>query len=295
MDQNFENYKLLSYKSVAELSNNITFSFYYYKLMLIVKSLFEWENLPNNIESRWIEDYLFSDGTCVFYKDKILGFIVAGVSKYGNINHYGEPVKITPISNNSIISSTELINNEDCYLIRNNDLSLPEFSVVRYYAYKLTNLERSIDVNIEAQKTPTIVSCTDKQRLSLKQAIIKRKDNEPVIFTDNTFDKDMISVLNLNTPMVFKDLQMQKHMILNEFFTDIGVNNANLDKKERMLSNEITANNEQVRVCQDVLLRSREEACKRINEMFNLNISVKRKELTNEHIKELVERKHDDL
>lgn len=295
MDQNFENYKLLSYKSVAELSNNITFSFYYYKLMLIVKSLFEWENLPNNIESRWIEDYLFSDGTCVFYKDKILGFIVAGVSKYGNINHYGEPIKITPISNNSIISSTELINNKDCYLIRNNDLSLPEFSIVRYYAYKLTNLERSIDVNIEAQKTPTIVSCTDKQRLSLKQAIIKRKDNEPVIFTDNTFDKDMISVLNLNIPMVFKDLQMQKHMILNEFFTDIGVNNANLDKKERMLANEITANNEQVRVCQDVLLRSREEACKRINEMFNLNISVKRKELTNEHIKELVERKHDDL
>ena len=79
--------------------------------------------------------------------------------------------------------------------------------------------------------------------------------------------------------MVFKDLQIQKHMILNEFFSDIGVNNANMDKKERMVANEVEANNEQVKACEDVLLRSREEACKQINRIFGLNISVKRREL----------------
>jgi hypothetical protein len=176
-------------------------------------------------------------------------------------------------------SKAPLTCGEDCYIIRNNDLRLPEFSVVRYYAYKLTNIDRAIDVNIEAQKTPTIITCTDKQRLSLKQAINQRKDNEPVIYADNSFDKDMITTLDLNTPMVFKDLQLQKHMVLNEFFTDIGVNNANMDKKERMVANEVEANNEQVKACEDVLLRSREEACKRINQIFGLNISVKRREL----------------
>ena len=156
---------------------------------------------------------------------------------------------------------------------------LPEFAVVRYYAYKLCNLDRAIDVNIEAQKTPTLVTCSDKQRLSLKQAINQRKDNEPVIFADDSFDKDLIKVIDLNAPAVFKDLQTQKHMILNEFFTDIGVNNANMDKKERMVANEVEANNEQVKASEDVLLKSREEACKQINRIFGLNISVERKNL----------------
>ena len=280
MDGKLEQYQLLSYKTVAQYSNNITFSYWYYKLMLIVKALFEWEGLPNNMESRWIENYLYNDGNCVFFKDKNLGYMVAGVAQEGGVNCYNDPTTIMPVAINYTYSGDKpLMNGENSYLIRNNDARLPEFAVVRYYAYKLTNLDRAIDVNIEAQKTPTIVTCTDKQRLSLKQAINQRKDNEPVIYADNSFDKDMITTLDLNTPMVFKDLQIQKHMILNEFFSEIGVNNANMDKKERMVANEVEANNEQVKASEDVLLRCRQEACKRINEIFGLNISVKRREL----------------
>ena len=275
----FENYKLLSYKSVAQFSNNITFSYYYYKMMLIVRNLFEWENLPNNMEARWIERYLFSDGKCIFYKDPTMGFMVAGYGQNGSVNCYDDPTLVDPIAPNYTYNGKQLINGENCYVIRNNDLMLPEFSVVRYYAYKLANIDRAIDVNIEAVKTPVLVTCTDKQRLSLKQAINQRKDNEPVIYADNSFDKDMISTLDLKPTPVFKDLQIQKHMILNEFFTDIGINNANMDKKERMVSTEVEANDEQVKACEDVMLRSRQEACKQINRIFGLNISVKRKDL----------------
>lgn len=279
MDGILDNYKLLSYKSVAQFSNNITFSYYYYKMMLIVRNLFKWENLPNNMEARWIERYLFADGKCIFYKDPTMGFMVAGYGQNGSVNCYDDPTLVQPIAPNYTYNGEQLINGENCYVIRNNDLMLPEFSVVRYYAYKLTNIDRAIDVNIEAQKTPVLVTCTDKQRLSLKQAINQRRDNEPVIYADNSFDKDMISTLDLNPPMVFKDLQVQKHMVLNEFFTDIGINNANMDKKERMVSTEIEANDEQVKASEDVLLRCREEACKQINRIFGTNIRVKRKEL----------------
>ena len=275
----FENYKLLSYKSVAQFSNNITFSYYYYKMMLVARNLFEWLNLPNNMEGRWIERYQFSDGKCIFYKDPTMGFMVAGYGQNGSVNCYDDPTLVDPIAPNYTYTGKQLVNGDNCYVIRNNDLMLPEFSVVRYYAYKLANIDRAIDVNIEAVKTPVLVTCTDKQRLSLKQAINQRKDNEPVIYADNSFDKDMISTLDLKPTPVFKDLQIQKHMILNEFFSDIGVNNANMDKKERMVSTEVEANDEQVKACEDVMLRSRQEACKQINRIFGLNISVKRKEL----------------
>ena len=279
MNGNIDFYPILSYKSVAQMSNNITFSYYYYKLMLICLALFEWEGLPNNMESRWIENYLFRDGQCVFYKDPTMSFMVAGVAQDGSVNCYNDPTTLTPVAENYVYNGEQLTNSENCYLIRNNMLRLPEFSVVRFYAWKLTNLDRAIDVNIEAQKTPTVVKCTDKQRLSLKNAINQRRDNEPVMYVDESLDMNAITTLDLKPPMVFKDLQVQKHMLLNEFFTDIGVNNANMDKRERMVANEVEANNEQVKASEDVLLRSREEACKQLNRIFGLNLKVKRREL----------------
>lgn len=262
------------------MANNLTFSYYYYKLMLIARALFEWENLPNNMDERWIEKYLFTSGKCIFFKDPTMGFMVAGLAQEGSINCYGDPTSVYPVAENFVYSGPKLINGENCYVIRNNDLMLPNFPIVRHYAFKLTNIDRAIDTNIEAQKTPIIVRCSDKQRLSLKNAINQRRDNEPVIWTtDQANISDMVSTLDMNAPAVFKDLQTQKHMILNEVFTDFGINNANMDKRERMVANEVEANNEQVKASEDVLLKVREEACKNINRIFNLDISVKRRNL----------------
>lgn len=275
-----KSYQLLSYKSVAQMANNMTFSYYYYKLMLIVRALFDWENLPNNMDERWIEKYLFTSGKCIFYKDPTMGFMVAGLAEQGGINCYGDPTDVYPVAENYVYNGPKLVNGENCYIIRNNDLMLPSFPIIRHYSFKLTNIDRAIDVNIEAIKTPVVVRCSDKAKLSLKNAINQRRDNEPVIWTtDQANIGDMVTTLDLNAPAVFKDLQTQKHMILNEVFTDFGINNANMDKRERMVANEVEANNEQVKASEDVLLKAREQACKDINRIFGLNISVKRRDL----------------
>ena len=274
-------YKLLSYKTVAQMANNMTFSYYYYKLMLIARALFNWEGLPNNMDERWIEKYLFTSGKCIFYKDPKLGYMVAGLAQQGGINCYGDPTDVYPVAENYVYEGEKLVNGVNCYIIRNNDLMIPTFPTVRHYSYKLCNIDRAIDTNIEAVKTPIIVRCSDKQRLSLKNAINQRKDNEPVIWSSDLADiNDMVSTLETNAPVVFPQLQTQKHMILNEVFTDFGINNANMDKRERMVANEVEANNEQVKASEDVMLKAREEACKNINRIFpDLNISVKRRDL----------------
>lgn len=277
---NENDYKLLSYKSVAQMANNMTFSYYYYKLMLIARALFDWSDLPNNMDERWIEKYLFTSGKCIFYKDPKLGFMVAGLAQQGGVNCYGDPTDVYPVAENYVYEGDKLVNGENCYIIRNNDLMLPTYPTIRQYAFKLTNIDRAIDTNIEAVKTPIIVKCSDKQRLSLKNAINQRRDNEPVIWTNDQSNlADMIDTLDLKPQVVFPDLQVQKHMILNEAFTDLGINNANMDKRERMVANEVEANNEQVEASKDVMLKVREHACKEINRIFGLNMSVKRRSL----------------
>lgn len=270
------NNNVLKYKSFANQLNNRMFNDFYMRLMLISKSIFEWVNLPNGMNEKWIEDYLFSHGSCVFFKDKTKGFMVTSYKPEGNLNHYNEEIYIRPYAIN-YQNEDILENNIDCVIIKNNDESIPTAPTIQIYAYKLTTIDRTIDVNILAQKTPVIISCSEKERLSLIQYMNKRNDNEPVIFVTDKMNRDGIKVDDLKTPMVFKDLELQKHMVWNEIMTMLGINNANQDKRERLVADEVQANNEQVEACFNAMFKARKEACKRINEIFGTNIEVRKR------------------
>lgn len=276
-----KNYKILSYQSVAKQMNNRVYTHYYYKLMLIARSLFKWKNLPNGINEKWIERYLFSEGSCVFYKDPTIGFMVAKIGYTGQLNYYDEPTTLRPYATNYLYENPKnddmLENNVDCVIIRNNADCIPTFPTIQLYSADLTNIKRTIDTNISVQKTPTVVTCTDKQKLTFKQAIKQRDENEPVIYGDKNIDINSINVLNTSAPIVFDKLQIQKNNIWNECMTFLGINNANTDKRERLVDDEVQANNQLIKANEDVMLKAREKACELINKMFGLNISVKRR------------------
>lgn len=268
-------YELLSYKSVDKQLNDITYSNYYYRLMLIARSLFKWNNLPNGIDEKWIERYLFSEGACLFFKHPELGFMVTKFSEEGRLNYYDEPTTVRAYATDFI--SVVRDNNVDCVIIRNNDDMIPTFPTIQIYSAKLTNVDRTIDTNLSAQKMPFVITCTDKQRLSFKQAIKQRDDNTPVIYGDKNLDLNEIKVLKTDAPIVFDKLQIQKMNIWNECLTFLGINNANTNKRERLISNEVDANDQMIQANEDVMLKARETACNLINNMFRLNISVERR------------------
>lgn len=278
-------YELIKMKSIAKELNNRTFTDYFYRLMLIARSIFEWENLPNNINEKWIEKYLFSEGKCVFFKDKIKGKMVARVNPNSPLNQYDEPTTVIPYATN--YQGEPLENNVNCVIIQNNDEMIPTSPTIQLYALKLANIDRTIDVNINAQKLPIIIKCSDKQKLTLKRVIDMRNDNEPVIFGDKNLDTESIEVLNTQAPIVFKDLQLQKHMVWNECMTFLGINNANQDKKERLVDDEVQANNEQVEASFNIMLKAREKACEDINKIFGTNIKVKKRILDTSKLEDL--------
>ena len=97
----------------------------------------------------------------------------------------------------------------------------------------------------------------------------------PVIYTDSEFNLDSIKVLKTDAPFVVDKLTLYKHDIWNEVMTFLGVNNSNQDKKERLVANEVDANDEQIEQARFNMLDARKDACKKINDMFGLNIDVK--------------------
>ena len=264
---------IISMKSFAKQLNNLTFTDYFYRLMFLARSVFKWENLPNGIDEKWIEKFLFSEGKCVFYENSERGLMIAQCIDDGNLNNYGEPVSVSPYGID--IVSESLTPGENCVLIRNNDDMIPTSFPLKLFAYRLAEISRTIDINIRAQKTPKLLVGSNKQLLTLKNIYEKWEGFEPVIYIDKDLNTDLaVKVLDTGAPIVFPELQKQKIEIWNECLTFLGINNANTEKRERLISDEVEANNAHIDLSAQCMLKAREKACEQINEIFKTNISV---------------------
>lgn len=260
--------------------NNLVYTDYYYRLSLLARSVFKWNGLPPHIKERWIERNLFYYGRCMFFEDPKIGLTIAQCADHGVINEQEEPTQLTPVSLNNIITVKPYENGTEAVLIRNNDDMIATENTIILYAHRLTNIQRTIDVNISAQKTPVTIGTTDKQKTTVKNIFKQVDDSHIVVYYDKDLDLDTFKVFKTDAPIVFPQLQVQKHEVWNEVMTFLGVNNANMDKRERLVTNEVEANNEQIELSADVMLKARQEAAKDINRIFGTNITVELRNIT---------------
>ena len=266
-------YKVKSYKGIADQLNNRLYTDYYYRLKLMARSVFEWEGLPEGMKEEYIERFLFSDGKCIFFNDKTKGYMVLRCTEDSELNYYDEPTYVRPHAIG--YTGERLENGKECVVIKNNDDMLPTYPTIQMYAARLTSVCRTADVNINAHKTPYFIVCDEKQLVTMKAIFNKINSNEPAIFGDSKMNPNDIKVLKTDAPVVFDKLRQEKHDIWNEAMTFLGINNANMDKRERLVDDEVQANNEQIEQSAQIMLKAREQACREINKIFGLNISVK--------------------
>ena len=145
---------------------------------------------------------------------------------------------------------------------------------VEMFSKRLYNLDRAIDVNANAQKTPILIQCDEKQRMTMKNLYMQYDGNEPFIFGTKALDVNGLTVLKTDAPYVADKLYQLKTEIWNEALTYLGISNLNLQKKERLVSDEVTRNMGGIIASRYGRLNARRQACEQINEMFGLDISV---------------------
>ena len=264
---------ITSYETLAENLNQFTFNDYFDRLQLLARSVFKWCNLPKGMEERFIERVLFEEGRCVFYKDSNIGLVVAKVAESGPLNHYDNPTWVRPYATGFELADTS-IPYDECVIIRNNDMMLPTKDTLMLYAMRLTEITRAMDVNVNAQKTPILIQCNDKQLVTLKRIYEQYTGNEPVIYGDNQIDLTGINCIKTDAPFVADKLCDLKDRIWNEAMTFLGLNNANTQKKERLITDEANANNQLIMASANVMLKNRELACEMINKQFELKEKI---------------------
>lgn len=276
----------------ADAFNQLTYNFYYDRLLEMSLARYEWLNLPDSVDARFLELTLFKNGRALFFEDDVLGMLALPVIINGPFNVYKIPIRrraFTPgvSSVNETDKSTVSTyhaerTNKDSVICYNNMLHTPSLNMCRMFARRLADIDRTIDVNISAQKTPVLIESDSNTLLSLKNAYKQYEGNFPVIFGKKGI-ADNVKVLMTGAPLVAPALQQLKQTIWNDALESLGIANHGADKKERVNTLEIQANQGGTIASRYSGLIAREQACDAVNRMFGTSISVRyREEVTPE-------------
>lgn len=250
--------------------NNATYQQYYNRLTELSTVMFEWKNLPETVDPRFLELTLFAKGQAVFFKDDALGYLALPVATNGSWNVYNIPTGRRAYASNGYSNNLDETNS---VIIFNNFTHTNSKLDVEMFSRRLYNCDRIIDVNINAQKTPVLVQCSEQQRLTMVNLYKQYDGNEPFIFGDKNLDMTGIKVFTTGAPFVADKVRQEKIQTWNEALTYLGISNTNVQKKERLISDEVLRSQGGTIASRYSRLEMRRNACEEINRMFpELNI-----------------------
>lgn len=269
------------YMNPNQIQQNVG-NFYYWHyakyLSQLTFQLFEWENLPDTVDPRYMEMMLHTHGYVGFFKDEELGYMAVNGTAGTHINRYLQPTVFqtaTPDYDNRKFDIYNFGDNLDLMdrkntgvVIWNNDLHVPTMDSVIMFAKKLANAMELIDINLNAQKTPVMITAEDTNKFSLMNIYNQYEGNAPVIVANKHFDPNSIKVFKTDAPFVVDKINDQKNAYWSEFLTYLGIRNVAIDKKERLTSSEATSGEEKEKASENIMLKARLEARDRIVQLY---------------------------
>ena len=279
----------------AVLMNNATYFDYLERFKRIALSMFDWSNLPDSMDARYLERCLYYTGQAAMLYLEPYGYINTKSATSGKLNLYGLPTRIRCYSYGEINTSRRVFNGvseavakingyeddtddtrqTEAILVLNNWEGVATANTVELFAMRMAIAERAIDVNIRAQKTPFVLVTNQNKRLSMMNALDQVDKNAMMVVVEqNQLDAESFKTLQTAAPYVADKLTDYKRGIWNEFLTYIGVDNIS-EKRERMISAETMSNNECVNLNMMASLKTREKAAKEFNQKYGKNIEVK--------------------
>ena len=268
----------------SELANQQTYFDYLNRFKKIALSMFQWENLPEGMNQRYLEQCLYYRGQASLLYDEDFGYLNTQCCSNGNLNIYYLPSSLNCYSFgyqqdrklytgvvNYDKETGERIKTDQCILVMNNWERIPTALTLELFAYRLYEAQRTADVNIMNSKTPILILTDENQKLALQNAYTQYSGNSPVIFADkNSGLEGAIKSIDTKVDFIADKITEYKKEIWNEALTFLGSNNLKDDKKERLITDEANSNNELINLNLQSYLIPRQEACKQFNEYFGL-------------------------
>lgn len=239
----------------------------------IAISSFEWTGLPSTVDARFIEVGLYENKAMLYFNDDVMGNLCLRVALGGHLDVYNIPLSRRAYASNGYQRNCS---RDDSVIIWDNMTHWCCKDKMSIYAKRLAELDASIDINCKAQRTPVLIKGSEQQQLALQNAYMQFDGNQPVIFASNDFmegDGSSFGVFTTGAPYVADKLYELKVNLWNEALTYLGVTNISIQKKERMIKDEVQRLQGGVMANRYSREFARQQACEQINRMFGTQIS----------------------
>ena len=237
---------------------------------------FEWAGLPSNVDVRFLELELFYRGVAIFTHDERYGkHLVLRGAGVGAPNMQDNHTAFTVVGSNY---PQRVIPAKNAVPIWANYLRTPDHDIVANYAYRLANTDMTVDLNMDNTRTPVALVVSENMVLSAENMMRQIRQGNPTVKV-NSGQMDLGEIVQPISLGGSADQTEKVHIVRTRLWNEcmglLGLDNANQDKKERLVASEVGANDEQVSMFKRVALNARRKAADEINEKYDMNVSVK--------------------
>ena len=293
-------------KKIAKMKNNVEFMNWFHLLERYAQYRYEFKGLPDTVNERVLKQALLWYGSCAFFdKDDALFCLPARATQ--DFNVYGDPCYAWVYGRNGYNEQIGLyIKGQDetkfitkgvsgqthtkgkGVFVRENYNFYPFINYVNAYAYKLTDTARTLDTERFHLKRPYLVTAKEEVVPTVKKYFDKVNENEEYVISTGIFDANDVNALPISLPSgALKDTEELQDWYVNQFLTICGLNNnQDTNKKERLLVDEVNANNESIDMNIKPMIEYLQEQLDDVNKVYGTNITVKdmKEEFQNENI-----------
>lgn len=222
----------------SQLSNFKTYAMYRRQLLTLAENVFEFKNLPSFIDVSYLNKELLRKGAIAFFVDDVMGLLALPYTNIGSLDVYGRPLSIQVIARNGY---SRTLKRDEFVIMYDNNGRYPLWLDILQYAERIAQATRTIDINIAQQKTPRFWRTKSENEKSVKDLVNNVDGYENIVLTYKDLDLDDTTIVLEPAPYVADKIDMEKDKLYNEFLRLIGVANLSYQKKERNISDEITA------------------------------------------------------
>ena len=271
----------MSKKETMDVKLNTTYTYLdlYQRMINIANSVFLFDNAPKSIDPLWINNKLLRQGSIAFFEDDVLkeadpknALYALPYEVIGKRDLYGKPVYIKCRGQNGYYS--RVLNRDEFVIMYDNTSLMPILFTIKQLAMRIARCDRTIDININQQKTPRILKSTNNNMLSIKQFNERVETFEDAIITYQDLALEDLEVILSPAPFVSDKVQEIKEKLWKEFYNLVGVSNVDIEKKERLISDEVINSMGGNMIGRYSRFIPRQQAIDEVNQKFNKDINV---------------------
>ena len=262
--------------------NNTSVVYYTYEFIRKLFGVYAIENVPEGWDYDYMLERIFLDGMmCI--TDTELGVLPlqTGVSGLNVFNH-----PTTCVIANPVLGSLERRIDVDCALVKLQFNYGNVWPIINSYASLLAMCDSAIAVNLINTKVCAIFGADSKAEAeTYKRMYDKISRGDPAVFVGEGLAKKLSDRLLFNQvkqQYIADDVEDLKQRLMDDFLSDIGINNANTDKRERLNTFEVVSNTQEVRSGAEHWLQNIQDGFDVANRLYGLNLKITRKQFKQE-------------